>query len=65
MRKKVVRIALLLLFVVAVILAVINTYTWIVAGEQYIKISTSSRAYTNSDLYVSFLVQDERSRFRN
>lgn len=60
MKKKVWRAAGLLVVIVAIIMAIFNTYTWIVAGEQYIKISTSSTAYTNSDLYVSFLVEDKR-----
>lgn len=59
MKKKVVKYVLLVIFVLIVALAIFNTYKWIVCGEQYIKISTSSKAYTNSDLYVSIIAQDK------
>ena len=59
MKKKIAKCALLLVFMIIVILAIFNTYKWIVCGEQYIKISTSNKAYTNSDLYVSIIAQDK------
>lgn len=59
MKKKIAKCALLLVFMIVVILAIFNTYKWIVCGEQYIKISTSNKAYTNSDLYVSIIAQDK------
>ena len=59
MKKKMVKCALLLVFIIVVILAFLNTYKWIVCGEQYIKISTSNKAYTNSDLYVSVIAQEK------
>ena len=59
MKKKIVKCALLLVFMIVVILAIFNTYKWIVCGEQYIKISTSNKAYTNSDLYVSIIAQEK------
>lgn len=59
MKRKVTKCALLLVFMIIVILAIFNTYKWIVCGEQYIKISTSNKAYTNSDLYVSIITQDK------
>lgn len=59
MKKKVVKYVLLIIYVLIVALAIFNTYKWIVCGEQYIKISTSNKAYTNSDLYVSIIAQDK------
>lgn len=59
MKKKVTKYALLAVFIAIVVLAIFNTYKWIVCGEQYIKISTSNKAYTNSDLYVSIIAQDK------
>ena len=59
MKKKVAKYVLLAIFLLIVALAIFNTYKWIVCGEQYIKISTSSKAYTNSDLYVSIIAQDK------
>ena len=57
MKKKVAKCALLVIFVVIVALAIVNTYKWIVCGEQNIKINTSTKVYTNSDLYVSIIAQ--------
>ena len=59
MKKKVAKYALLVVFIAIVVLAIFNTYKWIVSGEQHIKISTSNKAYTNSDLYVSIIAQDK------
>lgn len=59
MKKKIVKYALLVVFIAIVILAMFNIYKWIVCGKQYIKISTSNKAYTNSDLYVSIIAQDK------
>ena len=59
MKKKVAKYALLVVFIAIVVLAIFNTYKWIVCGEQYIKISTSNKAYTNSDLYASIIAQDK------
>lgn len=59
MKKKVVKFVLLAIFVLIVVLAIFNTYKWIVCGKQHIKISTSNKAYTNSDLYVSVIAQDK------
>ena len=39
MKKKVAKYVLLVVFIVIVVLAIFNTYKWIVCGEQYIKIS--------------------------
>lgn len=58
MNKKVVKYALIVVFIAIVVLAICSTYKWIVCGEQYIKISTSNKAYTNSDLYVSIIAQE-------
>ena len=58
MKKQVTKCILLFAFIAIVFVAVFSTYKWIVSGEQRIKISTSSKAYTNSDLYVSILAQD-------
>lgn len=58
MKKKVAKYALLVVFIAIIILAIFNTYKWVVSGEQYIKISTSNKAYTNSDLHVSIIAQE-------
>ena len=57
MKKKIIKCALLLVFITLVVLASVNTYNWIVCGEQRIKISTSNQAYTNSELYLSIVAQ--------
>ena len=57
MKKKILKCALLLVFIALVVLASVNTYNWIVCGEQRIKISTSNKAYTNSELYLSIIAQ--------
>ena len=57
MKKKAAKYALLVVFIAIVVLAIFNIYKWIVCGEQYIKISTSNTAYTNSDLYVSIIAE--------
>lgn len=46
------------MFLVLIVLAIVNTYKWIVCGEQNIKISTSSKAYTSSELYLSVIAQE-------
>ena len=53
MKKKFFKCLLLVLFAVLVFSAISNVYKWIVSGKQEIKISTSKKAYTNSNLYVS------------
>ena len=57
-KKKITKIIGILIFVSIVIVAICNTYSWIVSGKQYIKINTSSKAYTNSNLYVSIIAQE-------
>lgn len=59
MKKKIAKYVLLVLFISLVVLAIFNTYKWIVCGKQSIKISTSKEVYTNSDLYVSIIAQDK------
>ena len=59
MKKKIAKYALLAVFIIISVLAIFNTYKWIVCGKQYIKISTSNKAYTNSDLYISIIAQDK------
>lgn len=58
MKKKIVKSVVLGVFIIVIFLAIFNTYRWIVCGEQYIKISTSKKAYINSDLYVSIVAQE-------
>lgn len=58
MMKKFKRFLLLSIFAILLVLATVNTYEWIVSGEQRIKISTASKAYTNSDLYLSIVAQE-------
>ena len=59
MKKKIAKCALLLVFALVVVLAISSTYKWIVSGEQQIKISTSSKAYTENDLYVSVIAYEK------
>ena len=58
MKKKIVKGIGLIIFIAIVIVAICNVYGWIVSGKQFIKINTSSKAYTNSDLYVSIISQE-------
>ena len=58
MKKKIKQILLLSVFAILFVLAPVNTYKWIVSGEQRIRISTASKAYTNSDLYLSIVAQE-------
>ena len=58
MKKKVVKIIAILGFVVILIATICNIYSWCVRGNQTIKINTSKKAFTNSDLYVSVMAQD-------
>lgn len=57
--KKFIKGIFLIAFIALVIVAICNTYSWIVTGKQYIKINTSSKAYTDHDLYVSIIAQDK------
>lgn len=57
MNKKTAKLIGLLIFIAIVIVAVCNIYSWIVTGKQRIKINTASKAYVNSDLYVSIIAQ--------
>lgn len=59
MKKKIAKSIGLLIFIAIVIIAIFNVHNWIVCGKQYIKINTSSKAYTNSNLYVSIIAQDK------
>ena len=58
MMKKIKRFLWLSIFAILLVLATVNTYEWIVSGEQRVKISTASKAYTNSDLYLSIVAQE-------
>ena len=59
MKKKVAKCIGIALFVAIVIITLFNIYSWIVSGKQNIKISTPNKAFTNSDLYVSIIVQEK------
>ena len=59
MKKKVVKYIGIIFLVILALVAIVNIYKWIVCGNQIIKISTSSKACANSDLYVSTVVQDK------
>lgn len=58
-KKKAVKIVLFIVFIAVVILAIYNTYKWIVTGNQVIKINTSNKAYSNSELFVSVAAQKD------
>lgn len=60
MKKKILKSLSIIIFAILIVLAIYHTYTAIVAGEQQIKISTSNKAYTNSELYVSIIAQENR-----
>jgi len=59
MKKKIAQSIGVIVLIAIVMLAIFNIHSWIVSGNQYIKISTPSKAYTNSDLYVSVIAQDK------
>ena len=59
MNKKVLKYIGLLGVILTTLIAVCNIYNWIVCGNQYIKINMPSKAYTNSDFYVSIIAQDK------
>ena len=59
MKKKNKQFLLLSIFAILLVLATVNTYKWVVSGEQRIKIGTASKAYTNSDLYLSIVAQED------
>ena len=59
MKKKVVRSILLVAFIALALFAICNIYVWIVSGKQDIRISTSTKAYSNNDLYVSIVAQKD------
>ena len=59
MNKKAVKYIGLLGVILITLIAIWNVYYWIVSGNQYIKINMSSKAYTNSDFYVSIIAQDK------
>ena len=60
MKKKLFKYVGLVIFAILVIVAICNIYTWIVSGKQYIRISTASKAYANSDFYISFVAQEKQ-----
>ena len=57
MKKKIAKCIGILIFISLVIVAIFNIYNWINCGNQYIRINTSTKAYANSDLYVSIIAQ--------
>lgn len=57
MVKKIAKGIGILFFIILLIIAVSNVYNWIVSGNQYIKISTSNKAYTNNDFNISIVAQ--------
>ena len=59
MNKKAVKYIGLLGVILITLIAICNVYNWIVCGNQYIKINMPSKAYTNSDFYVSIIAQDK------
>ena len=58
MKKNIAKCIAFLVLTILIIIILFNIYNCIVSGKQYIKISTASKAYTNSDLYVSIVAQD-------
>ena len=58
MKKKVVKIIGLAIFAIIIICAIFNIYKWVVSGKQNIKISTANKAYSNSNLYVSIVAEE-------
>lgn len=57
MKKKILKYLAITGFAILVIITICNIYNWIVCGKQSIKINTSSKAYTNSDLYIAITAQ--------
>ena len=60
MKKKVVKSLGISAFVILLFIAIYNIYSYFVSGNQYIKISTPTKAYINSDLYVSIIAQEQK-----
>ena len=58
MKKKVAKYIGIALLIVLTIFTIFNIYGWIVSGKQNIKISTPNKSYTNSDLYVSIIAEE-------
>lgn len=58
MKKKIAISLLLATLACIVICTAYNIYKWIVCGNQRIRISSLSKAYSNSDLYVTITAQD-------
>ena len=61
MKKKAINYVLLFIVILLVACTMLNIYKWIVSGKQNIKISTTTKAYTNSDLYVSIVAQKNKT----
>ena len=61
MKKKIFKGLVLLFCMALAIVTIVNLYKWIVCGKQSIVISTVSKAYTNSDVYVSVQAFDEKT----
>ncbi len=54
-KRKVVLKVILGLIILCTALALINTYKWIVSGEQKVVISMAKNLYTNSDVYLNVM----------
>ena len=58
MIKRIVKILGILVLIVLTLAAAYNVYRFVRSGNQNIKISTPTKAFSNSDLYVSIIAQD-------
>ncbi|MBR3133860.1 MAG: hypothetical protein IKG56_00170 [Clostridia bacterium] len=61
MKKKIAKIIGIIIFLILIVVGIYNSYYWIVSGKQNIRISTSTNAYVNSDLYVSIIAQKDKT----
>lgn len=57
-KKSLFKVLGLLFIIVLTIIAIFNIFEYFVSGKQYIKINMASNAYTNSDLCVSIVAQE-------
>ena len=59
MKKKIINGILILAFVTIAIIMTFNIYKAIVTGNQDIYITTNSKVYTNEDMYLSIIAEDD------
>ena len=59
MKKKIINGILILAFVTIAIIMTFNIYKAVITGNQEIYITTNSKVYTNEDMYLSIIAEDD------